>query len=304
MNILNTDFTNSTDTMNSSTSPINFIFIDGSYFNFYRYCALLSWWKNAFPEHLDEIIEPFQNPQFVAKFRKLFVENVKGLPKKLGLDKVGLYKVGLDKVGLDKSRNIMIVGKDCKRENIWRTTLFPAYKGTRDNSPESGFKGGPFFKMVYEDDLFLEGGAKAVLKHPSLEADDCIAISTKLLLEKYPTCSIYIITGDKDYLQLASSRVHLFNLAFKRLNEQKSSYNDAAKDLFCKIVTGDPSDNIPPIFKGCGPKTAVKYFENMESFLSKLEADPEAKKRYELNNTLINFNNIPEHLVQEFLLNC
>ena len=291
MNILNTDFTNST--MDSSSLPINFIFIDGSYFNFYRYCALLSWWKNAFPEHLDEIIEPFQNPQFVAKFRKLFVENVKGLPKKLGLDKVGLN-------GL---RNIMIVGKDCKRENIWRSTLFPAYKGTRDNSPESGFKGGAFFKMVYEDGLFLEGGAKAVLKHPSLEADDCIAISTKLLLEKYPTCSIYIITGDKDYLQLASDRVHLFNLAFKRLNEQKSSYNDAAKDLFCKIVTGDPSDNIPPIFKGCGPKTAVKYFENMESFLSKLEADPEAKKRYELNRTLVDFNYIPEHLVQEFLLN-
>jgi 5'-3' exonuclease len=293
MNILNTDFTNSTNSsMDSSSlpspiSPINFIFIDGSYFNFYRYCALLSWWKNAFPEHLDEIIEPFQNPQFVAKFRKLFVENVKGLPKKLKLS---------------SSRNIMIVGKDCKRENIWRSTLFPAYKGTRDNSPESGFKGGPFFKMVYEDGLFLEGGAKAVLKHPSLEADDCIAISTKLLLEKYPTCSIYIITGDKDYLQLASVRVHLFNLAFKRLNEQKSSYNNAAKDLFCKIITGDPSDNIPPIFKGCGPKTAVKYFENRESFLSKLEADPEAKKRYELNRTLIDFNYIPEHLVQEFLL--
>ena len=291
MNILNTDFTNTKNTMNpstNSTNTINFILIDGSYFNFYRYCALLSWWKNAFPEMLHEIVEPFQNPQFVAKFRKLFVENVKGLPKKLSLS---------------KSRNIMIVGKDCKRENIWRSTLFPAYKGTRDNSPESGFKGGAFFKMVYEDGLFLEGGAKAVLKHPSLEADDCIAISTKLLLEKYPTCSIYIITGDKDYLQLASSRVHLFNLAFKRLNEQKSSYNDAAKDLFCKIVTGDPSDNIPPIFKGCGPKTAVKYFENRESFLSKLEADPEAKKRYELNRTLVDFNYIPEHLVQEFLLN-
>jgi len=297
MNILNTDFTNTTNTTNtmnpstnSYTNPttINFIFIDGSYFNFYRYCALLSWWKNAFPEMLDEIVEPFQNPQFVAKFRKLFVENVKGLPKKLGLS---------------KSRNIMIVGKDCKRENIWRTTLFPAYKGTRDNSPESGFKGGPFFKMVYDDDLFLEGGAAAVLKHPCLEADDCIAISTKLLLDKYPSCSIYIITGDKDYLQLASGRVHLFNLAFKRLNEQKSSYNDAAKDLFCKIVTGDPSDNIPPIFKGCGPKTALKYFDNKEAFLSKLEADPEAKKRYELNNTLINFNNIPENLVHEFLTN-
>lgn len=300
MNFLNTDFTkftdtfiNTTKTMNTANNntSMNFIFIDGSYFNFYRYCSLLTWWRNAFPELLDEIVEPFQNEQFVAKFRKLFVENVKGLPKKLGLEKKG------------SNPNIIIVGKDCKRENIWRSSLFPAYKATRDNSPESGFKGGPFFKMVYDDELFLEGGAKAVLKHPSLEADDCIAISTKFLLEKYPMCSIYIITGDKDYLQLVSDRVHIYNLAFKKINEQKSSYNNAAKDLFCKIVTGDPSDNIPPIFKGCGPKTAVKYFEDRESFLSKLESDPEAKKRYELNSTLINFNNIPNHLVQEFLTN-
>ncbi len=294
MSFLNTDFntfTNSSTTSSttSSTNTMNFIFIDGSYFNFYRYCSLLTWWRNAFPELLEEIVEPFQNEQFVAKFRKLFVENVKGLPKKLKIDKNG--------------SNIIIVGKDCKRENIWRSSLFPAYKATRDNSPESGFKGGAFFKMVYDDDLFLEGGAKAVLKHPSLEADDCIAISTKFLLEKYPTCSIYIITGDKDYLQLVSERVHIYNLAFKKLNEQKSSYNNAAKDLFCKIVTGDPSDNIPPIFKGCGPKTALKYFEDRASFLSKLESDPEAKKRYELNSTLVDFNNIPDKLVQEFLLN-
>ena len=35
-----------------STNP-TFIFIDGSYFCFYRYHSLLTWWKNAYPEEAD-----------------------------------------------------------------------------------------------------------------------------------------------------------------------------------------------------------------------------------------------------------
>ena len=53
--------------------------------------------------------------------------------------------------------------------------------------------GGPFFKMVYEDNLFIEGGAQTILQHPKLEADDCIAISTKYLLNTYSTCNIVSI---------------------------------------------------------------------------------------------------------------
>jgi len=275
--------------MESSTTcdaKPTFIFIDGSYYNFYRYHSLLTWWKNAFPEMLSEIEEPFQNEQFVSKFRKLFTENIRLLPKKLKIDK--------------SINPIIIVGKDCKRENIWRTELFPAYKGTRDNSPESGFKGGPFFKMVYEDNLFIEGGARAILKHPKLEADDCIAISVKLLLNKYPECSIYIITSDKDYLQIAGPQVQLYNLSFKKLTDQKSSTNDPKCDLFCKIVMGDPSDNIASVFPKCGPKTALKYYENKELFQTKLNSSEEFKKKYELNSTLVDFNNIPQELVDEF----
>ena len=69
--------------------------------------------------------------------------------------------------------------------------------------------GGPFFKMVYEDKLFIEGGAKTILYHPKLEADDCIALSVKRVLEKYPDSTVYIITSDKDYLQLAEPRIHI-----------------------------------------------------------------------------------------------
>jgi 5'-3' exonuclease len=264
-----------------STMNPTFIFVDGSYYNFYRYYALLNWWKNANPE--DPIEEPFQNEQFVEKFKKTHVANLKQIPKKLKLDKT--------------ITPIVIVGKDCKRENIWRMELFDKYKATR---VDTGFKGAPFFKMAYEEELFYKGGASAILKHPKLEADDCIAISVKNLLNRYPSCQIYIITSDKDYLQLKAPNVHLYNLAYKNIADNKSSTGDAQNDLEIKIIMGDTSDNIPSVFPKCGPKTAQKCIEDPEFFKKKMDNNPEYYKQYELNKILVNFDNIPENLVEEF----
>ena len=269
------------------SSSQTFIFIDGSYFCFYRYHSLVTWWKNAYPEETNVLLDPYQNEKFVEKFKKTFVENIQKIPKGLNLDK--------------SINPVIIVGKDCKRENIWRNEFFPKYKANRANGPEDGFMGGPFFKMAYEDKLFIKGGARCILKHPKLEADDCIAITTKYLLKTYPTCNIYIITSDKDYLQLAQERVHLYNLAFKKLTEQKSCTGDAMCDLFCKILTGDVSDNIPSVFPKCGPKTALKYFENRDLFEKKLQESEEYNKAYELNKKIVDFDNIPEELVEEFM---
>ena len=58
---------------------------------------------------------------------------------------------------------------------------------------------------------------------------------------------IFIITSDKDYLQLSRPNVQIYNLAFKKLTEQKSSTGNPECDLFCKIVMGDPSDNIKSV---------------------------------------------------------
>jgi 5'-3' exonuclease len=276
-----------TNQQDKNNQTKTFIFIDGSYFCFYRYHSLLTWWKNAYPEQSEVLKDPYNNEMFLEKFKKTFVETVKKIPK--GLQLVKSIKPDI------------IVAKDCKRENIWRNDLFPNYKGTRSNGPEDGFMGGPFFKMVYEEQLFIEGGAREIIKHPKLEADDCIAITVKNMLQLYPDCNIYIITSDKDYLQLAEPRVQLFNLAFKKLTDQKSCTGNPACDLFCKIVSGDPSDNIPSVFPKCGQKTALKYFQDRELFEKKLQESDEFQKRYNINKQIIDFNNIPEILVNEFL---
>lgn len=268
----------------TNKSTPSFIFVDGSYYTFYRYFSLMTWWKNAYPEN--PLVDPFQNEQFVEKFRKTFVENLEKIPKNLGFGK--------------NDSPIMFVGKDCPRETIWRMQLFPDYKKNRANGQEDGFMGGSFFKMAYQDELFQKGGAKAILKYPTLEADDCIAISVKYILGLYPECMIYVITSDKDYLQLVEPRVKIFDLKFKNIAEQKSSTGNPESDLFCKIVMGDISDNIPSVLKKCGPKTALKCFENPEYFEERLKKE-NAYETYERNKTIVDFNNIPENLVNDFI---
>jgi 5'-3' exonuclease len=265
-----------------STINPTFIFVDGSYYNFYRYYALMNWWKNVYPE--EPIEDPCQNRQFVEKFKQTHITNLFKIPKKLNLSK--------------NINPILIVGKDCKRENIWRNKLFPQYKATRI---QDGFKGAPLFKMAYEEDLFRKGGARAILQHPMLEADDCIAISVKHVIDRFPQCVIYIITSDKDYLQLNSHNVHLYNLAFKNIADNKSSTGNAKNDLELKILMGDTSDNIPSVFPKCGPKTAQKCIDNPEFFKKKMANNINYYKQYELNKKLVDFTNIPEELIDEFI---
>ena len=143
--------------------------------------------------------------------------------------------------------------------------LLNSYKANRIY--DDSFLGGPFFQCSYKEDLFLKGGAKKIFSFPTLEADDCLAILTKNIHEKYPNANITIITSDMDYLQLAKDNICLYDLKFRKLTERKSSFNNAKKDLFVKILTGDKSDNIKGVFKKCGPKTACKYYENKESVL-------------------------------------
>lgn len=265
-----------------TTQPKNvIIFIDGSYFCFHRYYSLVRWWKSAYPENQDVLLNPFENEIFRSKFTKTVVQTVKDIPKKLGL----------------KGESIkMIVGKDCKREDIWRNEFCDNYKGNRKND---GVMVGPFFKSVYDDKLFLEAGVQSVLQCDKLEADDCIALAAKHLTNNPEIDKIYIITSDMDYLQLHSDKIKIFDLSFNNIAEKKSSFGDAATNLFCKIVMGDTSDNISSIFKKCGPKTAIKCWQDPKYFEERLKKE-DSQKKFEKNQLIIDFNYIPVVYINAF----
>ena len=88
----------------------------------------------------------------------------------------------------------------------------------------------------------------------------------KNILNTTEDMKVIIIANDMDYLQLAGPRVKLINLKYKYLTDNKKWSGNPEEDLFCKIVMGDKSDNIPSIFKKCGPKTALKYYNDKDAF--------------------------------------
>ena len=87
----------------------NYILIDGSYYCFYRYFALLNWWKMAHDE--EQLSIPFENELFVEKFKSTFIDKIKEIPKKL---KIKGAKIIVAKIVLDKIYGELIIWKSTK----------------------------------------------------------------------------------------------------------------------------------------------------------------------------------------------
>ena len=118
----------------------NYILIDGSYFVFFRYHAILNWFRLSHSN--DDISKADQHPDFIAKFKKTFITSFQEISKKLNIE-----------------NPIFIVGKDCPRQGIWRMKHFQTYKGHRTN--EDSFMIGDFFQHAYNN-LFQDAGANHI----------------------------------------------------------------------------------------------------------------------------------------------
>lgn len=284
------------------------IFLDASYYIFYRFHALVQWWR--FAKKDEPLGNPSENPEFITKFKTVFIDKCKEIPKKLKC----------------KDANI-IVAMDCPRANIWRNKLFTLleqynniseenllaqlnnidtiqvdaaalceasiYKGGRKQDPI--INAGPFFKLVYQEKLFQQAGITTILSHTELEADDCIALTLRYYTSNADPQQYIIIANDHDYLQLVSPTIRLINLKYREIPCENS---EAA--LFIKCVQGDKSDNIKGIFKRCGKKTALVYYEDKERFHQQLQKESGSWQRFLINQRMIDFNWIPVRLVQEF----
>jgi 5'-3' exonuclease len=274
--------------------PKTFILVDTSYWIFYRYYAILQWWNHAKTEQpLPE--NHIENEEFLEKFTKTFLESLTLFKKKLKLHKERIK---------GQSKNIpcptIIAVRDCPRKDIWRNKLYQDYKGTRPQ--DNSFNGAPFFKFIYQNNnqKLYEAGVNHILQFPNLEADDIIAIVKQELRAKYHDSKIYIIANDHDYLQLLDEQTEIINFQYKFLKEAKKVFPEPAKNLFYKIVLGDKSDNINPVFKKCGPKTCEKYYVDKEAFNEALFKEAGAREKYELNRKLVSFEEIPHELIESF----
>ena len=280
----------------------NYLFIDGSYYVFYRFHSLYNWYKLSHPdENIEEtMVEPYNNDEFREKYFNLFKTKLQEIPKKLKLEKPIIY-----------------IGKDCPRKDIWRHKYVENYKGTRvikqNKNPRE------FFINVYENNLFENSFNNIInnkrskldiipekvklLKYDTLEADDCIALMVNNIIENEDDdYTITIITGDLDYLQLMKNdKISILNASLKPLNTIKNSLGCYKKDLLMKIITGDKSDNINSIMKKCGKKTAEKIVnDETGKELDKILENDEVKENFINNTLIIDFNSIPLELKNGF----
>ncbi len=254
------------------------IFIDLSYYIFYRWFAIYNWFKLSQQKEPD-IDDLFEGSNiFIEKFDKLFWETITKFIKKHKL----------------VSPNI-IFAKDCSRCNIWRNNFHSSYKDGRDDRLKNF--NNKIFPHVYKNILpkLIKDYNVKVFSVNKAEADDIIGILKIKIRNEHPDQEIYIITNDHDYLQLIDNKTYIFNL--KGYDLKKKSKGNSKTDLLLKIIKGDTSDNISSIFnKKVSENFAMKYVLDEKLLDDFLNSNEFAKKKFEDNQKLIDFNYIPNEI--------
>ena len=145
----------------------------------------------------------------------------------------------------------------------FRHKEYDAYKGTRKGMPDELRAQMPYAKRAAEALGFM------VLERPGYEADDIIGTAARMA-DEAGDIETYILTGDRDSLQLVTERTTVLLAKTKEdvhfTREHFISEYGITPEQFVdvKALMGDSSDNIPGV-AGIGEKTALKLISSAGS---------------------------------------
>jgi DNA polymerase-1 len=190
------------------------------------------------------------------------------------------------KVLEDHKPDYIAVATDSK-EKTFRHEKYEAYKATREEMPEDMVPQIGRIKEIVE----LMNIPLYIL--PGYEADDIIGTAVKLAERKEMIS--YMITPDKDYMQLVTPKTIVAKpgrstdeVEFYDVKKVIEKYGFEPKQMVDYLaLVGDSSDNIPGV-KGVGEKTALPLIqqfgsiENLYKHLDKVDK-PAVKKKLEDN---------------------
>ena len=269
------------------------ILIDTSYTSFYRFFATLRWLSLHDPELYknkkgDNSYDWSTNEIFMEKYEKMYLKSI--------IDLIGKKIFNNSKV---------IFCMDTPKENVWRYEIMKNYKAGRcDLSLKNNFK--PTFNETYTKiipKIIKNNENISKIRLDNLEADDVIAVITKHYENKYPNETIYIVSGDKDFLQLGRENVIFINYKIKK--PLILSRDQAKIELKMKILNGDCSDNIESIFpkdkKILSLKKKKELIENEDMLIKYMEDNPDIKLKYNINRMMIDFSYIPKNLQKNII---
>ena len=160
-----------------------------------------------------------------------------------------------------------------KSRITFRTKLYADYKGQRKPTPPELKEQFPLCMEV------LRSMGVPALELDDYEADDIIGTFAKKL---DPGLEVFIVTGDRDELQLIDDRTRVMytkkGISDIKLYDKESFAEDyeglvPLQLIDLKGLMGDTSDNIPGV-PGVGPKTALKLiaeYGSVENVMSHIE---------------------------------
>ena len=165
-----------------------------------------------------------------------------------------------------------VIAYDLKAPTF-RHKMYDAYKAGRHAMPDELRAQMPVSRE------FAEMLGLHILDMEGYEADDILGTLAAMAEADPEDCMAYLLTGDKDSLQLISPRVHVLlagNAATTDTDESAFMEKYGVRpDQFVdvKALMGDSSDNIPGV-PGIGEKTALKLiseFGSLDGIYEKLE---------------------------------
>jgi len=171
-------------------------------------------------------------------------------------------------------------------KSYYRLNLLEDYKGTREkpSDPDEIKKLDEFFAVM---NLLPEVLPYTVLKFRGIEADDLIAYLSINLSDDYD--HTWIVSSDKDLIQLITDGVSIFNLFSRKERTIDSIYEDfeltPIEFMHSRIIEGDKSDNIMGI-EGIGPKraqTLIKTYGTVYNVIDSLPISGTSKYIKNLN---------------------
>ncbi len=175
-----------------------------------------------------------------------------------------------------------------RKEATFRHKEYADYKAQRKGMPEDLAKQMPFLKGVL-DVLGINR-----LEVPGFEADDIIGTLSRQGEEEGK--EVFIVTGDRDALQLVSDDVKVIytkkgvsDFEIYDVESIRERYGlEPEKLIDIKGLMGDKSDNIPGV-PGIGEKTAlklIKQFGSFENVLKNIDSLPEGRLKENLENNI------------------
>ena len=168
----------------------------------------------------------------------------------------------------DEKPDYLVCAFDSK-EKTFRHKIYSNYKANRPEMPLELQHQIPHLWEV------LEAMNIPVLRKPGFEADDIIGTITNSVSESQ--IESYIVSGDKDFMQLINDKVFLYApgkrnyppVIYDRQGVIEKWGLPPEKIIDLLALMGDSSDNVPGV-SGVGVKTAVKLlneYDNIESVL-------------------------------------